>query len=145
MCSSLRNVPSPVHQCFIAYSHAVLSQITNVPGSVATIVSILERYSSQCTAPSVASSGPASSGPQGEDQEGGGSSTTHKSASAVLSRAAHLEDCIIKLLRLVANLAIHPEVWVQSYHILAEIPSHKSITENQPSRIRAHLPWRLSD
>ena len=89
-------------------------------GSVTTIVAILERYSSRCTAASahlddadddaevVAVKDPPSRGQPSHvspSQEGLEGRSSHR-----LSCVAHPEDCVVKLLRLVANLAIHPEV-----------------------------------
>lgn len=107
-----------------------------MPGALTTIVGILAQYAMQAVnpttpAPDTASeptrggaggatdgAGPSTSAPAagagvagGEGRSAGGSVGGGAGAVGVdrLSRSASLEDCVIKMLRLVANLAIHPE------------------------------------
>ena len=89
-----------------------------MPGSIGTILSILERYASrsseedkQAEEPAL----PASSGQQQQQQQqqqqgSGGVIGAGGQRADRLSRAARGDDCCVKLLRLMANLAIHPEV-----------------------------------
>ncbi|KXZ44037.1 hypothetical protein GPECTOR_75g761 [Gonium pectorale] len=70
------------------HSNQYREQVCDVPFSLVTVVGVLQRY---------AFGGPPSEG------AGGGSSATDR-----LSRAASHEDCLVKLLRLTANLAIWP-------------------------------------
>ncbi|EFJ52458.1 hypothetical protein VOLCADRAFT_120276 [Volvox carteri f. nagariensis] len=77
-------------------SNEYREQVCNVPFALVTVVGILQRY--------------AFGGPGGE---GGSAGST---ASDRLSRAASHEDCLVKVLRLAANLAI----WSDAGHTLAE-------------------------
>ena len=98
-------------------------QIAEVPGAISTVVSILERYASQPASSSSSSSAAAataaaeeSSDPAPEPAATSGGSEAAAGAPGVpradskLSRAAYREDCVVKMLRLLANLAIHPDV-----------------------------------
>lgn len=109
-----------------------------MPGALTTIVGILAQYAMQAVAPTTpapdaaseptgggASSTADRAGPSasastagagagvggGDGRSGSGSVGGGAGAAGVdrLSRSASLEDCVIKMLRLVANLAIHPE------------------------------------
>ncbi|PNH12894.1 Armadillo repeat-containing protein 2 [Tetrabaena socialis] len=71
-------------------------QVCNVPFALVTVVGILQRY--------------ALGGPRSEAGAGG------TAAADRLARAASHEDCLVKVLRLAANLAI----WPQAGHALAE-------------------------
>ncbi|GIL94202.1 hypothetical protein Vretimale_474 [Volvox reticuliferus] len=77
-------------------SNECREQVCNVPFAFVTVVGILQRY--------------AFGGPGGEGGSGG------SSANDRLSRAASHEDCLVKVLRLAANLAI----WPDAGHTLAE-------------------------
>lgn len=87
-------------------------QIASVPGAIASIVSILGQYTAVYCSLGV---------DEDLDIDGGrvSSSKGGSSASAVgvgvaaadrLTKAAKPEDCLVKILRLIANLAIHSEV-----------------------------------
>lgn len=109
-----------------------------MPGALTTIVGILAQYAMQAVTPTAPApdaateptrsgaggatdgAGPSTSASApgtgagmagGEGRNVGGSGGGAAGAAGVdrLSRSASLEDCVIKMLRLVANLAIHPE------------------------------------
>ncbi|GLC34652.1 hypothetical protein PLESTB_001238300 [Pleodorina starrii] len=77
-------------------SNEYREQVCNVPFALVTVVGILQRY--------------AFGGPGAEGGSGGSAATDR------LSRAASHEDCLVKVLRLTANLAI----WPDAGHALAE-------------------------
>ncbi|GFR40002.1 hypothetical protein Agub_g537 [Astrephomene gubernaculifera] len=77
-------------------SNEYREQVCNVPFALMTVMGILQRY--------------AFGGPPAEGGAGGGGATDR------LSRAASHEDCLVKVLRLAANLAI----WPDAGHALAE-------------------------
>ena len=97
-------------------SYAYFPQISQVPGAIGTIIAILERYASQPASASLegaateSTSEASSAAAVGSAGTGTGTGPPTPVKADKLTRAAHREDCVIKILRLVANLAIHPEV-----------------------------------
>jgi len=77
-------------------------QIAAIPGALQTVVSILERYALGSEAQADEAAVLAAAGSAGSSGPG--------VKSDRLARAATREECIIKMLRLTANLSIHPEV-----------------------------------
>jgi len=88
------------------HHNAYRQQVASVPGALDMLVSTLQLYAS----PAGEGTDPERPSPSGRPGTSAGSKSAQQDR---LARAASREDCAVKLLRLIANLAIHPEVGMQ--------------------------------